>query len=297
MEKIHPKNIIRNTTLAGALLISGGTVAACNSNSDNNINLQPSIESLTPNPALLESPELNNFKLIILNEVKKRDLKISSYEQNLWQESEGLYEYNPETSKNLTRDQKDNLTFERFTNTVRISSLSNNEKIKNNANDIINMVGQGFVSVAPFTSDTPGAPLRFIAGFNNDGSMYASLAVDIDFTLDESDSRIMGISLVQGSTAMMNALEYAISLPDNLSPEEKNNILAQFDNKQERAKTFAEEAEAYIQEVGLLGETFTLPNSEIQKRAARYIELGMDSSSPEWIDFIENDEIDTTLIS
>ncbi len=285
MEKSHlrPREITRNLILTAVLIAGGSTAIDCSPTTDT-----------TPHPTeILEAnPELNQFEITIMNEVKRRGIEASADEQAIFQNSNLSYNFNPNTldlsrSGNAALEKARIDSLVRFGSTGEIMSVSKNKKYRTSQDILGYYIDQKIIDY-DIKLDETGIPLTFTSGYDDQGLFHGTISVDANFANNQSNSLNMADQMVHLASLVDSIIENATKIPEDLSPQEKNKLLAQLESPEQRAKAYAQQAEAYIQEVGLIGKSYALPASGVGQRTAKYIDLGMNPTSPEWIDYIEN---------
>lgn len=235
----------------------------------------------------LFSGERRSDQDIILQEATRLGFVKDSDEIKLW---EGSYQ---DTNEILPTDSSTDKEFSvRIFQTLELMGKSKNPYFREASKYLYQMRQSGrmeFYRLADWQGDA-SAGVGF--GPNDQGVFQYELNVNPDFVLNGSTALTLAGVLTHESWHIRR-YDAELAKTTGLSPDEKMAYLNDFQNLPgqlgtEEAFAYAKEAEAYINEAGLMGQVYAAQASGEENRAARYIQLGSNFQNPEWMNYIAN---------
>lgn len=281
MERLKNLSKLKKTGLVlGSALLAGSTIMAGLSRQDSKCNTN-SIDITASTTSGFSYSEK-----IILEDIKTNCLLKSSDEQDLWAKS---YQYNPNTSKGLDQKTSADITQQRIEDTLSLMRNSQNTYFSDIGKFFKKAEEDGRIQYA-IVSD-PNLSMGIQGKYYQD-TFVVSLVVSLGFALDQSNGLTMAHQLTHYGFDIQNLLNYADSLPENLTPDEKNQRVANFaiGTFSVDANAYAVESEAFEQQVALIGKFFQPPVSGIEERSATYILYGKDPSNAKWKNYLSGND-------
>lgn len=240
----------------------------------------------------IETQEPLSTDELILREAQKLNLNVSERERareiRLWTKNSDSYPFDPTTSDYYTLEEGARKTLVRIGSTAILMGQSLNEDFRDAQDYLGNLVSEDKLRLFAKMDET-GSSYGFDQGFDQNGQFKASLYMDINFALNESDSLIMAGQLTNIAESLRSGFAIASSIPSDLTSDEKNRMFAQdYLSSDIEAEAYGTEARAYIKQVGILGYVYTIPTSGMEERALNYIKTGSNPKSKKWKQYIND---------
>lgn len=229
----------------------------------------------------------------VRNEALRLNIKPSARESALWRKG-----FTPLPNKlTITSENKDRAiaeTEKRLQSTIDLMLNSENQHMREAAHLLVGLYQDDLLFVR--TADNlkhSGLPVEAAASFSlRDGKKLGiSLTLSLDYILNRSISLQLAHTLVHEAEHINKNVDVLKSLDPKLPVERKFEIV---DKKQTEDELVEEEALAYAKQVQAYIITYGLGirngvGTATEKLAAKYIELGNNPLSTEWLKFVKDE--------
>lgn len=230
---------------------------------------RPGIETIKPSPA----------ESIIMAQAASLGFKPSTKEQQLWSHS---YLLNPETSLNLSKKAAEDKAERRIQDTLGLMQQSENDDFQHPSTNILARFNKGDLIIEIARDPKARIATKGIVG--DDGSLAVGMVVSIELVLDKSSGLDLANGFVYANEMTNWIIAYNATLPTTLSNKERQQAIDSFEQVYLALNpdVYAQEATAFIKEVGLLGRDYSAAGTYTMQTALAFIENGMDPKSPKW---------------